>query len=208
MPPDPLPRWGDRRAGRVGILGGSFNPAHEGHRQLSLMALRRLRLSAVWWLVSPQNPLKPVAGMAPLSERLASARAAIGGHPRLVASAIEAAWGVRYTIDTIRRLRQRFPRLRFVLLLGADNLRQLPRWRRWREIVMRVSIATHPRPSYNYKSLASQAAGRLRRSRRREREAAVLAEMAPPAWLFLVAPQHAASASGIRAARVRSAPAG
>jgi nicotinate-nucleotide adenylyltransferase len=164
------------------------------------LARRRLRLDQVWLLVSPGNPLKPGTGMAPLAARLASARRIAEGR-RIVATAIEADLGTRYTADTLRALRRRFPCVRFVWLMGADNLEQLPRWRRWREIVASMPFAVVPRPTYNHRALASLAARRLRRSRRAACRAPALAGMAPPAWVFLPAPQHAASASAIRAAR-------
>ncbi len=154
----------------------------------------------MWLLVSPGNPLKPAAGMASLAVRLASARGIADGR-RIVATAIEAKLGTRYTTDTLRALRRRFPLVRFVWLMGADNLEQLPRWQRWREIVAGMPFAVVPRPSYNHRALAGQAARRLWRTRRVARLAPALAGMAPPAWMFLPAPQHAASASAIRAAR-------
>ncbi len=193
-----LPRWGDRRRIRVGLLGGSFNPAHAGHRHIAQLARRRLRLQQVWLLVSPGNPLKPTRGMAPRAERLAAA-AAIGDGRRIVATGIEAALGTRYTVATLSALRRRFPRVRFVWLMGADNLVQLPRWNRWLAIPRGTRIAVLPRPGYNLPALAGQAAQRLRRARRRVAAAPALAALAPPAWLFLPAAQHAASATAIRA---------
>ncbi|HEX4367027.1 MAG TPA: nicotinate-nucleotide adenylyltransferase, partial [Rhodopila sp.] len=131
MPPhDPIPRFGDLRRMRVGLLGGSFNPAHEGHRHVAALAMRRLRLDQVWLLVSPGNPLKPTAGMAPFTDRLAGAGRIADGR-RVVASGIEATLRTRYTVDTMRFLMRRFPRIRFVWIMGADILEQLPRWRRW-----------------------------------------------------------------------------
>jgi nicotinate-nucleotide adenylyltransferase len=185
---------------RIGLLGGSFNPAHEGHRHIIELARRRLRLDQVWLLVSPGNPLKPQCGMAPLHQRLASARAIADGR-RVVASAIEAVFGTRYTIETLRRLLRRFPRARFVWLMGADILEQLPRWRRWQEIARRIPFAVLPRPGYNHRALAGQAARRLAHARRPARSAGVLSEVAAPAWTFLCVPQHAASASVIRASK-------
>ena len=184
---------------RIGLLGGSFNPAHEGHRHVAELVRRRLRLDQVWLLVSPGNPLKPVAGMATLAARLASARRIADGR-RIVATAIEAALGTRYTADTLLALRQRFPRAHFVWVMGADNLVQLPRWQRWRDIAGAMPFAVVPRPTYNQAALAGQAARRLRRARRTASLAPALAGMVPPAWVFLPAPQHAASASAIRAA--------
>jgi nicotinate-nucleotide adenylyltransferase len=180
------------------LLGGSFNPAHEGHRHVAELALRRLGLDQVWLVVSPGNPLKPQRGMAPLSQRLASARGIADGR-RIVASAIEQRLRTRFTIDTLRLLRRRFPRVDFVWIAGADILEQLPRWRGWREILRRVPLAVLPRPSYNHRALAGRAASVLRGARWPARAAATLARCPPPAWVFLTALQHAASASAIRA---------
>jgi nicotinate-nucleotide adenylyltransferase len=138
---------------RVGILGGSFNPAHQGHLHIARLALRRLRLHQVWLMVSPGNPLKPSAGMASFADRLASARAICDGR-HVIATGIEAALGTRYTFATLAALRRRFPLARFVWLMGADNLEQLPRWNRWREIAGRARFAVLPRPSYNHRALA------------------------------------------------------
>ena len=183
---------------RIGLLGGSFNPAHAGHRHIIDVARRRLRLDQIWLLVSPGNPLKPQRGMAPLGQRLASARGIADGR-RVVASAIEAVFGTRYTIDTLRRLLRQFPRARFVWLMGADILEQLPRWRRWLEFTHRIPFAVLPRPSYNHRALAGHAARRLGHARLPARLAPVLAERAAPAWVFMCVPQNAASASAIRA---------
>ena len=201
--PDPLPRFGDRRKTRVGLLGGSFNPAHAGHRQVARLALARLRLDQVWLMVSPGNPLKPVAGMAPLSERLGSA-ASIGDGRRIIATAIEAVFGTRYSHDTMRTLRQRFPRVRFVWIMGADILTQLPHWQRWREIPRNLPFVVLPRPGYTRRALAGQAARSLRRRRRPAHEAPVLSR-ARSGWVFLPALENAASATAIRAARRRGA---
>jgi nicotinate-nucleotide adenylyltransferase len=156
-----------------------------------------LRLDQVWLLVSPGNPLKPQRGMAPFEQRLASARRIADGR-RVIATAIEAVWGTRYTIDTLRLLLLRFPRARFVWLMGTDILVQLPRWRRWLEFVRRIPIAVLPRPGYNYRPLASQAARRFAFARRPMRSAGRLAELTAPAWVFLRVSQHAASATAIR----------
>jgi nicotinate-nucleotide adenylyltransferase len=189
----------------VGLLGGSFNPAHEGHRHISKLARRRLGLHQVWLLVSPGNPLKPAAGMAAPAQRFASARRIADGR-RIIATAIESALHTSHTFALLRQLRRRFPRARFVWLMGADNLAQLPRWRRWRDIVHDVAFAVLPRPSYNHRAIAGQAARRLRGARRASHVAPALAGMPPPAWVFLPAPQSAASATAIRAAENRSAP--
>ena len=198
--PDPVPAWGDRRRTRVGLLGGSFNPAHPGHLHVARLALRRLRLAQVWLLVSPGNPLKPNSGMAPLAERVASAGRIADGR-RVVATGIEARLRTRYTFDTLRALRLRFPRVRFVWLMGADNLEQLPRWQRWVGIAAAMPFAVLPRPSYTHRALAGRAASRLRPARRLSRAAARLADTPAPAWVFLPARQSVLSATALRRAR-------
>lgn len=183
---------------RIGLLGGSFNPAHEGHLHVARIALRRLRLDQVWLMVSPGNPLKEAAGMAPLPERLRSAQQISDGH-RIIATAIETRIHTRYTVDTLKRLHQMFPQIQFVWLMGADNLVQLPAWNEWLEIARHSVFAVLPRPTYNHRALAGQAALRLRPSRRLERCAPVLAGLGAPAWVFLPAPQNSQSATAIRA---------
>ncbi|MGI4941122.1 MAG: nicotinate-nucleotide adenylyltransferase [Janthinobacterium lividum] len=195
-----MPRWGDRRRTRVGLLGGSFNPAHEGHLHIARLARRRLRLDQVWLLVSPGNPLKPAHGMATLADRLASARRLADGR-RVVATDIEARLHTRYTYDTLRRLRRLFPRVEFVWIMGADNLVQLPRWQRWTGIAGTMPFAVMPRPTYNARALASMAAQRLRGALHPARAAPVLAGSRPPAWTFLPARQNPASATALRAGR-------
>ena len=197
-PSDPIPPFGDRRRMRVGLLGGSFNPAHAGHRHVAELAMRRLRLDQVWLLVSPGNPLKPTAGMAPFADRLAGA-ARIADGRRVVATGIEAAFRTRYTVDTMRLLMQRFPAVRFVWIMGADILEQLPRWRRWTDIVRHLAFVVLPRPRYSNRALAGQAAHRLRAGRRPVREAPLLPGAAP-GWVFLPGRQNAISATAIRQA--------
>ncbi len=183
---------------RVGLLGGSFNPAHTGHRHVAELAMRRLRLDQVWLLVSPGNPLKPTAGMAPLAQRLRGA-AGIADGRRVIASGIEAALRTRYTVDVMRLLMRRFPLVRFVWIMGADILQQLPRWWRWTDIIRRLAFVVLPRPGYTYRALAGQAAHRLRANRRPAREAPLLAGAAP-GWVFLPGPQTTISATAIRQA--------
>jgi nicotinate-nucleotide adenylyltransferase len=151
---------------RIGLLGGSFNPAHGGHRRISLFALDALGLDEVWWLVSPGNPLKPKAGMAPLGARLASAVHQAKG-TRIVPTQIERELGTRYTVDTLRALQRRYPKHRFVWLMGSDNLAQLHLWRNWRTIARTMPIAVIARPGYEGAAHASTAGvwlGRFRRS--------------------------------------------
>jgi nicotinate-nucleotide adenylyltransferase len=197
----PINPWGDRRRVRVGVLGGSFNPAHAGHRHVALLALKLLRLDEVWLLVSPQNPLKPTTGMAPLAERLDSATRMIGRHPRLRAVALEAAWATRYTADTLETLRRRFPRSRFVWLMGADNLAQIARWRRWMRIFKALPVAILARSPYCQRALAASAARRLARFRVKPERARGLAGRGTPAWTFLHTRLHPASATAIRQGR-------
>ena len=192
--PQPLPPV---PALRVGLLGGSFNPAHEGHRYVSLEAIKRLGLDQVWWLVSPQNPLKAASGMAPLAERVARARA-VARHPRLKVMALETRLGTRYTADTLARLRH-WPGFRFVWLMGADNLAQLPRWRRWHGILEACPVAVFERHPYSYPALAGAAACSLASARLDEAEARSLVTQKAPAWVFLRMRPHPASATAIRA---------
>jgi nicotinate-nucleotide adenylyltransferase len=183
---------------RVGLLGGSFNPAHAGHRHVAELALARLGLDQVWLMVSPGNPLKPRGGMALLADRLRSA-AKLGDGRRVIATSIEAALGTRYSADTLRELRRRFPLVQFVWIMGADLLTELPRWRRWLDIVRDLPFVVLPRPGYTLPALAGQAARRLRGGRRPAHEAPVLSQ-ARSGWLFLPAPENATSATAIRAA--------
>jgi len=151
---------GGRR--RIGLLGGSFNPAHLGHRRVSLFAQAALGLDEVWWLVSPGNPLKPRADMAPLAARFASA-AAIARRAPIRVTAIERELGTRYTIDSLRELRRRYPKCDFVWLMGADNLAQFHLWRDWRGIARTMPIAVIARPGYDASAIASPAMAWLRR---------------------------------------------
>ncbi|MFM5884477.1 MAG: nicotinate-nucleotide adenylyltransferase [Novosphingobium sp.] len=149
----------------VGLLGGSFNPAHGGHRRISLFAMSALGLDEVWWLVSPGNPLKPKAGMGPLAARLASAQQQ-ARRSRIVPTAIERELGTVYTVDTLRALVRRYPGVRFIWLMGSDNLAQLHRWRDWRGIARTMPIAVIARPGYDGRAAASPAAAWLGRYRR------------------------------------------
>lgn len=195
----PRPLTGASWAGRtVGLLGGSFNPAHEGHRHISLTAMRRLGLDQVWWLVSPQNPLKSAADMAALDLRVATAQAK-ARHPRILVTALEVMLGTRYTAETLTALRRRYPRTRFVWLMGADNLIQVTRWRDWRRIFGRVPVAVFPRRPYSTRALGGKAARCFARDRVDAASAGTLPHRAPPAWVFLEGPLHPASATEIRA---------
>ena len=194
----PGPR-GDNRRTRIGLLGGSFNPAHAGHRHVAEHALRALGLDQVWLLVSPGNPLKPARGMAPFAQRLASARAQADG-VRIIATDIEARLGTRFTVDTLVALARRFQRARFILLIGADNLSQLPRWRRWRDIARTTPIAVLPRPGETRRALSGRAARGLARYRRRPGALLAAAPELHAPWTLVPAREHPASATAIRAA--------
>ena len=195
------PRLGALPPRRVGLLGGSFNPAHAGHRHLSLEALKRLDLDEVWWLVAPQNPLKPARGMAPYETRLAEAAASLAHDRRIRVLNLEAQLGTHYTADTLDALRRRFPRTRFVWLMGADNLAQIRHWRRWTDIFDRVPIAVFARPTYCLKGLAELAAKRYAHQRAAPEAARRLAELAPPVWAFLPIRLDTSSATDIRSHR-------
>ena len=154
-----------KRSGPLtGLLGGSFNPAHGAHRKITLFALNALGLDEVWWLVSPGNPLKPLRGMAPLAARVRSARAMARRAPIRV-TAIERELATRFTVDTLRALKRRYPERRFVWLMGADNLAQFHRWKDWRAIARSMPIAVIARPGYDAQALASPAMAWLRRYR-------------------------------------------
>ncbi|HUB84912.1 MAG TPA: nicotinate-nucleotide adenylyltransferase [Rhizomicrobium sp.] len=146
---------------RIGLLGGSFNPAHEGHLHISDMAMKRLGLDYVWWLVSPQNPLKPTIGMAPLTQRMAYAAAKFEHNRRVFVVDIERDLQTRYTIDTLTKLQRRFPHVQFVWLMGSDNLVSFRRWRRWQDILKRVPVAVVVRPGSVLAPLQAKAAQRV-----------------------------------------------
>jgi nicotinate-nucleotide adenylyltransferase len=184
---------------RIGLLGGSFNPAHEGHRQLSLAAIDALGLDELWWLVSPGNPLKEGAGdMAPYEARLSSAEEMAAGTP-IRASDFERRSGTRYTIDTLNALMRDFPDDRFMWLMGADAVADFHRWRDWRQIAQLLPIAVLPRPGYDEPALAARAMGWLSRFVRPESQAKDWTEWSPPALLFLSLPTNPASATALRA---------
>ncbi|MBJ6121414.1 nicotinate-nucleotide adenylyltransferase [Sphingomonas mollis] len=183
---------------RTGLFGGSFNPAHRGHRGITLAAMRALALDEAWWLVSPGNPLKPVAGMAPLPARLASARAMARRAP-IRATAIEARLGTRYTVDTIRQLQRRYPKRRFVWIMGADNLAQFHRWRDWRGIARAIPIAVVARPGYDGRALAAPAMAWLRRHVRPRSAAKTWTMWSLPALVLLRFRPDPTSATGLRA---------
>lgn len=183
----------------TGLLGGSFNPGHRGHRQITREAIEALGLTEIWWLVSPGNPLKDPAGMAPLAARFASARKAARGLPIRV-TAIERQLGTRYTIDTLRALRRHYPDRQFIWLMGSDNLAQFHRWRDWRKIAQLVPIAVIARPGYDGPARSATAMGWLRGFVRPTAEARHWTKWRTPALVLLKLPPDPTSATGIRAA--------
>jgi nicotinate-nucleotide adenylyltransferase len=182
---------------RIGLLGGSFNPPHLAHRAISLFAIKRLKLDRVWWLVTPGNPLKSDRAPHDLTERMQAARH-IADDPRIAVSCLESVIGTRYTIDTVRFLRRRASGLRFVWIMGADNLAQFHRWQDWRHIASEVPIAVIDRPPQSFRALASPAAQALARYRIPENQAANLAEHRTPAWVFLTGLKLSLSSTGLR----------
>ena len=202
----PLPALGRSPRRRVGLLGGSFNPAHDGHIHIAREALKRLDLDEVWLLVSPQNPLKSARDMAPLTARLAGAKARCAVDARIHALALETMMGTRYTADSLALLRRRFPKTRFVWLMGADNLGQIHRWQNWRSIFHAMVIAVFARPAYDVKALAGKAARALSTARVAPSRARSLATFDPPAWTFFPVRHHPASATRLRALTKRAKP--
>jgi nicotinate-nucleotide adenylyltransferase len=192
-----------QRGMRVGLLGGSFNPAHEGHAHVAETALTRLRLDKVVWLVSPQNPLKSAAESASLKARMASARRQARG-PHMIVSDIERRVGSRYTIDILRILKQRFPGVRFVWIMGGDNLNSLHGWRGWVNILREMPVAVIARPGAEMKSRSSPAARRFAHARLSSRESTRLALRKAPAWLYIRAPFNFASSTALRARLTRA----
>jgi nicotinate-nucleotide adenylyltransferase len=183
---------------RIGLMGGSFNPPHEGHAVCALTALSRLRLDQLWWMVTPGNPLKSSTGLPELEERMAASRA-FARSPAIKITGFEAELGSPYTYATIRFVTRHLPRVRFVWVMGADNLATFHHWQHWRDIARLVPIAVVDRPGWHLKALASPAARHLARSRLPEARAALLPGLNPPAWVFLSTRLSEASSTALRA---------
>jgi nicotinate-nucleotide adenylyltransferase len=189
---------------RIGLFGGTFDPPHQAHRAASLIALRRLGLHRVWWLVTPGNPLKDTRGLAPLEARIAAART-LARDPRIDVSGIEAAIGARYTYETVRYLTKRCPGVNFVWIMGADNLRSFHRWQKWRQIAALIPIAVVDRLGPSLYATAGTAGLALAKARLPESAARTLATRKPPAWVYLHGLKSPLSSTALRAARSRPA---
>ena len=189
---------------RVGLFGGSFNPAHDGHAHVAETARRRLGLDRVIWLVSPQNPLKSRRETASLETRLAGARGQARG-PSMIVTDAESRIGSQFTLDTLRVLKARYPKVRFVWVMGADNLVGFHRWRGWAQIMRSVPVAVVARPGLSLKGRAGPVARRFAHARLPASHASRLALTAPPAWVYLTAPFNFASSTALRA-RLRDGP--
>jgi len=184
---------------RIGLLGGSFNPAHRGHRAISLAAIKALRLDEVWWLVSPGNPLKETAkDMAPFEARFASAKAMARRSP-IRASDFERGAGTRYTVDTVAAVQRHYPNFRFIWLMGEDSVAQFHQWKHWRKLVESLPIAVIHRPGYDRQAHAARAMGWLRRFVRPSSQARHWTEWSAPAILLLRLPPDPTSATSLRA---------
>jgi nicotinate-nucleotide adenylyltransferase len=181
----------------IGLFGGSFNPAHEGHRLASLTVLRRLGLDRIWWLVTPGNPLKDNSTLPSQAARMAQARR-VAHHPRIVVTGVEASFGTRYTADTLRQLKRRCPGVRFVWIMGADNLAGFHRWQEWRAIAAMMPLAIVDRPGSTNRAVRAKAAVALGRYRLDETDGRLLAHMPPPAWAFVHGRRSFLSSTGLR----------
>lgn len=182
---------------KVGLLGGSFNPAHAAHLEITLAALEKLELDAVWWLVSPQNPLKSTDDMAGLDHRMDSARA-IATDGRIYVTDLESHLGTSYTIDTLDSIIKRLPDTHFIWLMGADNLAQFSQWKDWKKIVRTVVFAIFDRPMYSKAVEESEAAQLFRDAQIPETQAATLSSLKAPAWTFIRDTQNPLSSTKIR----------
>jgi nicotinate-nucleotide adenylyltransferase len=185
---------------RIGLFGGTFDPPHSAHRDASLLALKRLKLDRIWWLVTPGNPLKDTRGLQPLEKRIAAARA-LTHHPRIDVTGLEAVINTRYTFDTLEFLKRRCPGVKFVWVMGADNLRSFSRWQNWRGIADLMPMAVVDRMGSSLYAIGSRAPEALKRHRVPEQNAVTLAGRKPPAWVYLHGLKSPLSSTALRALR-------
>ena len=186
------------RGQRIGLFGGSFNPPHDGHRAASLIALHRLKLDWIWWLVTPGNPLKDTRNLPPIGARVEIARQ-LAAHPRIAVTGLEARLGSPYTCDLVAALRQRCPTVHFVWIMGADSFSNFHHWKHWRAIAATLPLAIVDRPGFTWSTAQTRAATALRGARLPERQAALLATSELPAYVFLHGPRSPLSSTGLRA---------
>ena len=198
LPPHP-------RGLKIGLFGGTFDPPHAAHRAACLLAMQRLNLDRVWWLVTPGNPLKDTRGLSSLAERIAAAET-LANNPRIIVTGVEAEMRTRYTYDTVRTLTARCPGVHFVWIMGADNLRSFHRWQKWRAIADLLPIAVVDRVGPSLYATAGRAAQALGRFRIPERDAKSLPRRKPPAWVFLHGLKSPLSSTALRAALARRCP--
>lgn len=191
-----------RKGRAIGLFGGSFNPAHAGHLHVATTALERLDLHEVWWMVSPQNPLKP---KQPSYNSRMQTVLSLGLPPRMKIAHLERDYGTQYTVDLIRRAQTRMPNTRFVFIMGADNFAQLPRWKGWREIIESVPITIIARPTKSgaphFRARMGQTSQIYHNARIKEEQASILSWQSAPAWTYITSPLNRLSSSQIRAAR-------
>jgi nicotinate-nucleotide adenylyltransferase len=188
---------------RIGLFGGSFNPPHEAHRAVSLLAMKKLQLDRLWWLVTPGNPLKDTRGLPPLDQRIAEA-AALADHPRIDVTGFEAVIGTKYSCDTIRFILNEAPGTRFVWIMGADNLKNFHHWKNWRDIFLMLPIAVVDRGGLSLQAASGAAAISFARARIPESRASSLPGLPPPAWTYLRGVKSDLSSTAIREARERN----
>jgi nicotinate-nucleotide adenylyltransferase len=187
---------------RIGLFGGSFNPPHEAHRAVSLLAMKKLQLDRMWWLVTPGNPLKDTRRLPPIEERIA-ASTALADHPRIDVTGFEAVIGTKYSCDTIRWLKNEAPGTHFVWVMGADNLKDFHRWKNWRDIFLMLPIAVVDRGGLSLKAASGPAAISFARARIAENKASTLPGLPPPAWVYLHGVKSDLSSTRLRAERER-----
>ena len=191
-----MPASGDGQ--RIGLFGGSFNPPHEGHLNLCDLAIKRLDLDHIWWMITPGNPLKDTSELPNLMERIKLSNAIIS-NPKIKVTAFEATHKVRYTADTVRLVRKLRPRQKFVWLMGADNLADFHRWQDWRKIANTLPIAVIDRPGSTLSHRSARAAVAFSRFRVDDEDASILLNMPPPVWTFIHGPRNSLSSSALRA---------